>query len=216
MLLSVFDSSICVYDFALHETYLGKVDDENAINQLFALPEVIGKENVADAKGGRALSTVHLSNELVIPKILNFNSSLLGSWILNKMLESAYLLGLDKKRNVRQFKYHRTWVNRMYGNCNAVAHRHAGEGWVIPHLVAIYYTQVPEGSADLIFIDEKNLDVMRGGHFYEYPESKRYLIKSKAGRLVCHDAQIFHATSTHQSDIPRTCIIIEIGFPPLS
>lgn len=215
MFVPVFDTGVCVFDFEFFDCYEGKSKDDKTIEELFNLPEVVGEANVVDAQGGRALSTVHLCNTHVIPNLLNFKVSPLGRWILSKMLESAYILDFDKMRNVRQFKYHRTWANRMYKNCDAVAHRHANNGWTIPHLVAIYYTEVPDASADLIFIDDNNFEVMRGGRYYEYPDCKRHQIKSKAGRLVCHDSRILHATSVHQSELPRTCLIIEVGFPPL-
>lgn len=211
----VFNHTICVYDFDDYAQLETKVAMDNILDELFALPEVINKENVDDAQGGRAFSTVHLSQSLVIPEILNFKQTRLGVWILRNLYQSAQALGLDKTRNIKKMKYHRTWVNRMTKGCDAVAHRHAGEDWSIPHLVAIFYTQVPDDSADLIFIDDDNFELMRGSSAKQYPLEKQYKIESKAGRLVCHDAKAFHATSVHNSDLPRSCIIIEVGFPPL-
>lgn len=219
MLVPVFGSSsksgICVFDYEDCNSYAGKPETDTKIEKLFQLPEVIDEQNVPDAEGARALSTVHLCEQLVIPDILNFNDSPLGKWILWRIFESAQLLGFDKTRNIKKMKYHRTWANRMYRGCDAVAHRHANIGWTIPHLVAIYYTDVPENSADLIFIDDGNYGVMRGNRYFEYPTDKHHPVKSRTGRLVVHDARILHATTSHESDLPRTCLIIEVGFPPL-
>lgn len=216
MFLPVFTSGVCVFDFEDFDSYEGKVRDEEIIEGLLSLPEVVNEKNVIDAQGGRSLSTVHLCKTHIIPELLNFKQSPLGVWILHKIVESAVLMGLDKFRNVRKFKYHRTWINRMYQNCDAIAHRHAVVGSTIPHLVAIYYLDVPEDSAQLIFIDDNNYDVMRGGRYYEYAAHQQFVVSPKSGRLVCHEAKALHATSVHDSHLPRTCLIIEVGFPPLS
>ncbi len=215
MFLPVFTSGICVFDFEGFDSYEGKARDDEIIDGLFNLPEVVKEKNVIDAQGGRSLSTVHLYKTHIIPELLNFKQSPLGVWILHKIVESAVLLGLDKSRDVRKLKYYRTWANRMYKNCDAVAHRHAVAGSTIPHLVAIYYLEVPEDSAQLIFIDDNNYEIMRGGRYHEYAAHQQFVVPPKAGRLVCHDARALHATSVHESHLPRTCLIIEVGFPPL-
>lgn len=213
--LPVFNSAVCVFDFQHHDNFEGKAHTDKAIDGLFNLPEVLNKENVDDAQGGRALSTAHLCKTHVIPDLLNFKQNPLGQWILWRIYESAMLLGFDQTRNIKKLKYHRTWANRMTKGCSAVAHRHAGRDWSIPHIVAIYYTDVPENSADLVFIDDNNIDEMRGEQLSNYPEQKQHKIQSKSGRLVCHDARFLHATTTHKSDLPRSCLIFEVGFPPL-
>jgi len=214
LLVPVFDKAICVFDFEKFDTFDGKKKTYQIIDALFKLPEVINKDNVPDAKGGRALSTVHLCQSYPIPQLLNFKESPLGQWILKSIFETAIQLGFHKTRDIRKLKYHRTWVNRMSKGCDAVAHRHAADDWHIPHLVAIYYMDVPDNSADLVFIDDDN-QVMRGGKVEDYPPREKYTLKSQTGRLVCHDARFLHGTTVHQNEKMRTCIIIEVGFPPL-
>ena len=93
---------------------------------------------------------------------------------------------------------------------------YANNDWTIPHLVAIQYTDVPDESADLVFINVRDNNITRGNHCYEYPAEKQYLVKSKTGRLVCHNARFLHGTTVHKSHLPRTCLVIEVGFPPLN
>jgi hypothetical protein len=214
MILPVFDTSIGVYDYEDFDDFVGKKNLENAIDKLFSLPIVTETPNVIDAHGGRALSTVHLDKKHIID-LLDLKHSPLGGWILKSMLITAAELGFDNDRDIRKFKFHRTWANRMYKNCDAIAHRHALKDHVIPHIVGIYYHEVPDNSADLIFIDDDNHDEIRGDRYYEYAEEKQFRVKPKAGRLICHDANILHATSIHESEQARTCFIIEVGFPPL-
>ena len=216
LLLPVFDSEICVFDFESHDTYPGKNKTDEVLNALFNLPEVVNIGNVPDASGSRALSTVHVCHKYHLPDLLNFKVNPLGEWILRRIFESANLLGYDKTRNINKLKYHRTWANKMAKDCSALAHRHAGVDWAIPHMVAIYYIDVPINSADLVFINDDNLDVMRGLGVDEYDETKQHLIKSKPGRLICHDAKTFHATTTHNNILNRTCLIFEVGFPALT
>lgn len=215
MLFPTFDKGICVFDFDDFDSFIGKNRVKKNIDRLFNLPEVINQANVPDAGGGRALSTAHLSQTHSIPELLSFKSNQLGDWIIRRIIESGTLLGFHETRNVNRLKYHRTWVNRMGPGCEAKPHRHASHDWSIPHLVAIYYTDVPKYSADLVFIDDDNFEVMNGPLLAEYPECKQYKVASKSGRLVCHDARDFHATTKHLSELPRTCIIIEVGFAPL-
>ncbi|NMM40290.1 putative 2OG-Fe(II) oxygenase [Pseudoalteromonas arctica] len=214
MIVPIFNRHICIFDFELHDRFIGRQQSYTIINELLSSPDVLSKENVPDAEGGRALSTVHLCDKYHIPTLLNFKHNILGKWILQRILESAYDLGYDKYRDVRRLKFHRTWVNKMGKNCDALAHRHANEGWTIPHLVAIYYLDVPENSADLIFINDTS-SIMRGGHAKDYKEVDQVKVKAKTGRLVCHDAKEFHATSVHKNDLTRTCLILEVGFAPL-
>ncbi|WP_240520062.1 putative 2OG-Fe(II) oxygenase [Shewanella bicestrii] len=215
MLVPIFDNAICVYDFEQYDSFEGKDDTYQTIDALFALPEVLNEANVPDANGGRALSTVHLHQTHPIPQLLNFKSNPLGRWILMCIFDAAVQLGFDKTRNIRKLKYHRTWANRMEYGCDAVAHRHANDDWSIPHLVAIYYTDVPENSADLVFIQDDNRQLMRGKSCSEYPLAQQYRVSSLAGRLICHDARFLHGTTVHKNTLPRTCLVIEVGFPPL-
>ncbi len=215
LLLPVFNNGVCVFDFDRCDDFMGKKRVDKAIDKLFNLPEVLNHENVPDASGGRALSTAHLHQTHSIPELLNFKNNQLGDWILRRIFESATLLGFNETRDIKRFKYHRTWANRMEKGCEARPHRHASDAWSTPHLVAIYYTQVPELSADLIFIDDDNLELMNGPLLNDYPDCKQHKIESKTGRLVCHDARDLHATNKHLSELPRTCLIIEVGFAPL-
>ena len=134
--------------------------------------------------------------------------------MLQKIFEAAIQLGFHKTRNIKKLKYHRTWVNKMHKGCDAVAHRHTANGWTITHIVAIYYTDVPKESADLVFINDDS-QIMRGNSVESYLDKDKYTVKSQTGRLICHDARFFHGTTVHQNEETRTCIIIEVGFPPL-
>jgi len=216
MFVPIFDTGVCIYDFDEQDALAEKPRIDQVLDELFNLPDVQTEKNVEDAQGGRALSSVHLYETHAITDLLDFKNSSLGVWILKSMFDAALQLGFNETRDIRKFKFHRSWANKMYKNCDAIAHRHALDASVIPHVVAIYYHDVPDNSADLIFLDDKNHSEMRGGRYYEYPEEKQFRISPKAGRLVCHDAKFLHATSAHDSESPRTCLIVEVGFPPLS
>lgn len=215
MFVPIFDSGVCVYDIDEQDALAEKPRVDQVLDKLFNLPEVQAEQNVEDAQGGRALSSVHLYQTHAITDLLDFKNSRLGVWILKSIFDAALQLGFNETRDIRKFKFHRSWANKMYENCDAIAHRHALTDSVIPHVVAIYYHDVPDDSAELIFIDDNNHDEMRGGRYFEYPPEKQFRISPKAGRLVCHDAKSLHATTIHKSKNPRTCLIVEVGFAPL-
>ncbi|MCJ8294482.1 MAG: putative 2OG-Fe(II) oxygenase [Colwellia sp.] len=216
MLQPVFNTNVCIYDFESAENFVGKEKLDIALDELFLLPQVLEKPNIIDAKDGRSLSSVHLYDKHIVD-LLDINNSSIGRWIIEKIFLSAIHLGYDEHRDIRKMKFNRTWANRMYQNCNALAHRHAFDESVIPHLVCIYYYDVPAESADLIFIDDDgDKQNLRGNQYFEYDEEKQHRIKTQNGRLVCHDAKFLHATSIHKSELPRTCLIIEVGFAPYS
>lgn len=214
MLIPVFDKHICLYDYEKFSNFKGKDQISKNLDDLFSLSEVINEPNVEDAKGGRALSSAHLQSKHIL-NMPGFKESDLCTWVMQQLLRSAIELGISEYRDVRKFKFHRTWANKMYENCDAIAHRHAVDGQNIPHIVGILYWDVPEHSADLIFIDDGNTKNIRGDRYFDYELEKQYRIAAQPGRLVCHDAKFLHATSVHKSDLPRTCMIFEVGFPPL-
>ncbi|MBT1443504.1 hypothetical protein KJI95_03075 [Shewanella sp. JM162201] len=185
----------------------------NVLEQLLQHPKVLDTMNVPDAAGGRALSSVHLAGQMDLLKLLKVRETRLGHWLLYQLYDAAKALGFDKTRDIRKFKFHRVWANEMSKGCEAVAHRHASRDWVIPHMVAIFYVDVPANGADLVFLDEDG-DEMRLGSLTSFSLSQQYRLQSRRGRLICHDAKQLHATTIHESDLPRRCIIIEVGFPP--
>jgi hypothetical protein len=215
MLQPVFNKNVCIYDFDSANNFLGKKQIDLGLDELFLSPKVVNAPNVKQAKGGRALSSEQLYDKHIVD-LIDIKNSAIGKWILEKIFLSAIELGYDEYRDIRKIKFNRTWANRMYKNCNALAHRHAIEESVIPHLVCIYYYDVPNESADLIFIDDNDYQTLTGEPYFKYDEDKQFRINTKSGRLVCHDAKFLHATSIHESDLPRTCLIIEVGFAPYS
>ncbi|AZQ09619.1 putative 2OG-Fe(II) oxygenase [Shewanella khirikhana] len=213
MYTPIFDSGVWLAD--VNEAEHG---DElrlwsNILEQLLQHPSVLAKANVPDAAGGRALSSVHLADQLDLLNILKVRETRLGHWLMYQLHDAAKALGFDKTRDIRKFKFHRVWANEMSYGSEAVAHRHAADDWVIPHMVAIFYVDVPDNGADLVFLDDDS-DEMRLGSLSTFAQSRQYRLKSEPGRLICHDAKQLHATTVHESRLPRRCIIIEVGFPP--
>ncbi|ATC98470.1 putative 2OG-Fe(II) oxygenase [Pseudoalteromonas spongiae] len=209
------DKKIAVFDYDESSRTEELAFLTQGLDHLFVLPEVLNVENVPDASGARALSTVHLSDRLNLVNFLQLKTMPMGHWLFNSISQAASQFGLGKTRNIRQFKFHRTWANRIEQGCNTIAHRHAQKDWAAPHVVAILYVECAPGSADLVFVDDDS-NVMRAEHISHYNAKLCTTIDSKAARLVVHDATYLHGTTEHALDQTRSCIIFEVGFPPLT
>jgi len=215
MKIPVFDTFIDVFEFTRVDDYPGKEFFDSKVEELFNLPQVVNAKTPITERNGNALSTIHLCSGKFRKHILYFlqlTDHVLGVWIIEQLRIAGIDYNLSRTRDVTAYKFHRAWANRMFKGCDGQAHRHKLPGEEKPDLVAIYYHQVPDNSAELIFINEKDMSIGVGKHYLEYPEEQRFHFKPKAGMLVVHDPHIMHAISTHQSDLPRTCIIFEPAY----
>ncbi len=101
-----------------------------------------------------------------------------------------------------EFDLKRTWANKMFKGSKVLPHTHdviseTGErNTNDSRIVSIFYYQLPEGSSDLVFMQDNevvNADV-------------------KEGELVFHTKDILHAVTEHKSDIPRICLVFEFTY----
>ena len=103
----------------------------------------------------------------------------------------------------------RTWANKMFKGSQGLVHAHVHPDF--PNrtdFVAIFYVQIPENGAQLMFIDNGTFN----SKYSDYPPEAIKYIHSETGDLLIHSPEIPHAVSTHNSDIPRVCLIFEGRF----
>ena len=168
-----------------------------SINLLLELPQVINREQGSkyDSAHGNVLTSV--GNDY--SDIINMpGASKLVDWITEKVL-----IANPKATGVN---YTKSWCNKMMKHSEGLVHAHVNEDLVKkPDFVAIFYYQVPEDGANLVFVDGGEFNT----HYYEYDESKITTIYSRTGRLVIHSPDIPHAVTIHSSDEPRICLVFE-------
>ena len=169
----------------------------SSINLLLDLPQVLNrpKGDKYDSAYGNVLTSV--GNDY--SDIVNMpGASKLVDWITERLLVAN-----PKATGVT---YTKSWCNKMMKHSEGLVHAHYNpELSKQPDFVAIFYYQVPEDGANLLFVDGGEFNT----HYYEYDESKITTIYSRTGRLVIHSPKIPHAVSVHNSDIPRICLVFE-------
>jgi hypothetical protein len=168
-----------------------------SINLLLELPQVVNREQGSkyDSAHGNVLTSV--GNEW--SDIINMpGAGKLVDWITERVLITN-----SKATGVN---YTKSWCNKMMEGSEGLVHAHLNVDLAKkPDFVCIFYYQVPEDGANLVFIDGGEFNT----HYYEYDESKITTIKSLTGRLVIHSPDIPHAVTKHNSKTPRICLVFE-------
>lgn len=110
----------------------------------------------------------------------------LMQWIMNTVWSHRHQLG---GANARYMDLGRNWMNEMYKGCEGILHQHYTN-------VCVFYVQVPEGGADMLFVKD-DLTEAAG---------------AREGDLLIHEPLVWHSVSTHTSETPRICLVIEFEF----
>jgi hypothetical protein len=97
----------------------------------------------------------------------------------------------------------------MYLGSAGGIHKHKND----INFVSIFYYQVPENSGNIVFLNPETISEDHGNKTLEHFDDKdKFEIPVKPGTLLCHPPGIWHGITTHNSEIPRICIVIEIRF----
>jgi hypothetical protein len=169
----------------------------SSINLLLDLPDVVNRTTGTkyDSTYGNVLTSAgnEYSDITLLP-----GSEKLVAWVTQKILEYG------NKSNVRLL---RTWCNMMFEGSEGLVHAHLHPDFknIATEFVAIFYVQIPENGAQLMFVD--------GGEFNkkytDYDTSKLFYMNCETGDLLIHPPEIPHAISTHKSETPRICFVFE-------
>ena len=145
-------------------------------------------------------------------------------WVTEQfLLARDMILPSSKGNNV---VFNRSWINQFDKNAHGKCHTHIDplyekraplsdklglgtetvESVNKPNFIGIFYAEVPENSAPLIFINNGVADV----DHTEFPEQDRHYVYPKQGEFVIHPANAWHAIGVHQSDLRRICFVFDI------
>lgn len=204
MVQQVFDSKIAIFQYDGLDTFEGKDKVKKTVDDVFNTFEIKNTTSIETYNGG--MTTVKNTRQYPIDKLLDLKNNDMGRWILKHISIGAQELGI-KNKNYNEFKFVRSWMNRVLKGSHAAAHKHE----TMCDMVCIFYYEAPENSAELVFIND-NLITKNTDRYDIFPEDKRYHLKPKPGMLVCHDPNIPHAISTHNNDLPRTVFVFEPFF----
>ena len=200
--LNILDNKVVT--FICEDKSLFKNDSlQKDFNTLFNLDIVINNKD--NYQKGEALTTCNI---LPVGAILDMPSiPRLIDWIVECIMSARYEIRTSKydPDEIKGVLVCRAWTNRMFKGCEGICHTHE-----VPILdgVAIFYLDVPEESANLVFIkDGKDKTFYR-----DYDESNRVYLSPQEGQLVIHKPNMIHCVTEHKSDLPRTCIIFDFMY----
>ena len=169
----------------------------NNLERLLDLPQVHERTQGTeyDSAFGKVLTTVgnDYSDLTTLP-----GAHKLIDWVTSKLCETY---------SCSDIEYKKTWCNKMFKKSEGLvhAHYHPAVTQIPPDFVAIFYVQVPDDGAKLIFVEDGEFNT----HYYEYDDSKLNFHKVESGDLVIHSPFVSHAVSVHQSETPRICLVFE-------
>lgn len=186
------------------------IEESYRTNSVFKRTPIPGK----DSHVGKGLTSVGQWFQLVdLP-----GASGLREWIEKTLVENKSLIGLSHKGDEISFK--RSWSNRMFMGDYGKCHKHTKldlymrentnftETDFRADAVAIFYADVPEGSSNLVFIQDGEEDTL----IDDYPKERQHWLQPIQGELVIHSPEVWHAVSVHNSDIPRNVFVFDVDF----
>jgi hypothetical protein len=160
-------------------------------------------QDPGDSRVGKATTSVA---QPYIDLVYLPGASKIVQWITDQFLLASDMFFPSVKKNNIVFR--RSWINQLneggYGKC----HAHVKEivnGVNKPDLVGIFYLEVPENSAPLIFVNNGVSDY----EYTQFLERDMHYVYPKIGELVIHPSEVLHAVGLHQSDLRRICFVFE-------
>ena len=168
--------------------------------------ERLFEDAVVDKRAiGDVITTV--INEQSIEQFYKINNFFkLYSWISKQILTVSDSLGFVESNNTVKVNIERIWANKMFkgssGQCHIhqLKNKHSG--------IAVFYVDAPENSAKLVVIPNGKQETK----IEEYKKEECEYIDVMSGNLIVHPSTLPHAVSTHNSDKPRICIVIEFYY----
>jgi hypothetical protein len=170
----------------------------SSINLLLDLPDVVYRIQGTkyDSACGEVLTSAgnDYSDILTLP-----GAKPLVDWVTSKLKESA--------PEGKSIGYCKSWANKMFYGSQGLVHAHTHPDFKNYHVdfVAIFYVNIPKDGGQLVFVD--------GGEFNkkytEYDSSKLTVMECESGDLIIHTPTIPHAITTHNSHVPRLCLVFE-------
>lgn len=192
-------------------------DLTKSVNQVFNLPKVKNRirSEKNDSHKGSGLTTV---GQEYLDLVHLPGSHNLVQWVTKQLIMVHKELGIDKE--VKSVYYKRSWANRLFRSGQGLCHNHVQlDGYMKemtnlddkgfrPDAVAIFYVDVPEGSSDLVMVNNGAADT----YLEDYEESDKYHLKPKEGEMIIHSPDVWHAVSVHNSDLPRNVFVFDIDY----
>lgn len=186
-----------------------------SVEQILDLPTVKNRwrSDVGDSHKGSGLTTV---GQPYIDLAYLPGAKQLTDWISEQLLLVRPIMAPGKTGS--RIHYKRSWTNRLYRGGQGMCHNHTradayiqergdyNEENFCPDAVAIFYVDVPEGSSQLVLINNGIPDLPHTAF------TEKHFMTHTAGQLVIHSPQVWHAVTEHQSDSPRNVYVFDADY----
>lgn len=177
-----------------------------SVNDILTLESVTSRTRgkIGDSHVGAGYTTV---SQPYLDLVYLPGANRITEWVTEQFLLARDMTYPSLKGN--NVKFNRSWINQLGKNGHGKCHTHFREtidGVNKPDLVGIFYAEVPENSAPLIFVNNGVADV----EHTEFPEKDKHYVYPRVGEFVIHPANIWHAIGLHQSDLRRICFVFDI------
>ena len=177
-----------------------------SVNDVLSLESVTSRTRgkTGDSHVGAGYTTVMLP---YLDLVYLPGATRITEWVSEQFLLARDMISPSIRGN--KVTFNRSWANQLDKNGHGKCHTHIREtikGTSRPHFVGVFYAEVPENSAPLIFVNNGKADV----EHTEFLEQDKHYIHPKLGELIIHPANIWHAVGLHQSDLRRICFVFDI------
>ena len=187
------------------DSFKGKEKFQKTLDEIFDKFEIINSSTTE--RYGSSRTTVQHAKEYSLPKTLDLKNNELGQWLYSSISKGARELHVNDNKNYDNFKFVRSWTNRMYKDSHAAAHRHE----TFCDVVCMFYYEAPPNCSELVFVNDI-LATKNTTPYYDFPKDKRYHIQPESGLFICHSPDIPHAVGVNKTDKPRTVLVFEPFF----
>jgi hypothetical protein len=196
MFNTVFGNTYFLEEDILFESVGPNTPFYNDLNKFLSLPAPKDP-----SQNGKAEGTVRFPKGII--HLTDFDK------LWNILLPYYTKIGKAIGKPTENIQIKRAWSNRMYLGSAGGIHKHTDD----IDFVSIFYYQAPHNSGNIVFVNPDTVgEEFKNKTLEHFDKKDKVEIPVRPGTLLCHPPGIWHGITTHNSEIPRICIVIEIRF----
>lgn len=154
-------------------------------------------------KVGHLESSTYVTLKNLLPLNLRGGEAL-KEWIRQTLLKNANHF-VDFEPN--DVLLDNSWANIMYKGSSVTLHVHDANN----SCASIMYVDCPNNGGQLGFVREDIIDSNKL-HLSDYTDSQKFIFNNQNGDLIIYPNNLPHGVTTHMSDSPRICIVIDAKY----
>jgi uncharacterized protein (TIGR02466 family) len=128
----------------------------------------------------------------------------LKQWIRQTLLDNSHHFVDFQPKDVL---LDNSWTNVMYKGSSVKLHVHDAKN----SCASILYMDCPSDGGQLGFVGEDIVDSQKL-HLSDYADLQRFIFNNQNGDLIMYPSNLAHGVTTHMSNSPRICIVIDAKY----